>query len=134
MILTKLLFIALIIICALFYILYIWDFALVLLIVMIALPIIMFVTTLITKRSIKVEFAVKDKNAVKSKDFPVQLVVTNKSIFPIGKAEAKVEYYNTFSNDISSFDLFLPIQPRNSQRVTFQLVQHSAELQVLRYY
>ena len=121
MILTKLLFIALIIICALFYILYIWDFALVLLIVMIALPIIMFVTTLITKRSIKVEFAVKDKNAVKSKDFPVQLVVTNKSIFPIGKAEAKVEYYNTFSNDISSFDLFLPIQPRNSQRVTFQL-------------
>jgi uncharacterized protein (DUF58 family) len=121
MILTKLLFIVLIIVCALFYILYIWDFALVLLIVMIALPIIMFITTYITKRNISVEFAVKDKTAVKSKDFPVQLVVTNKSIFPIGKAEARIEYYNTFSNEISSFDLFLPIQPRNSQRVTFQL-------------
>ncbi|MCR4637809.1 DUF58 domain-containing protein [Ruminococcus sp.] len=121
MVLTKLLFIILIIVCALFYILYIWDFALVLLIVMIAVPIIMFVSTLITKHCIKVEFAVKEKNTVKSKDFPVQLVVTNKSIFPIGKAEAKVEYYNSFSHDISSFDLFLPIQSRNSQRVTFQL-------------
>ena len=121
MILTKLLFIVLIIVCAFFYILYVWDFALVLLIVMIALPIIMFITTLITKKNLTVEFAVKDKNAVKSKDFPVQLVVTNKSIFPIGKAEARVEYYNTFSKEISSFDLFLPIQPKNSQRVTFQL-------------
>lgn len=121
MILTKLLFIVLIIVCALFYILYVWDFALVLLIVMLALPIIMFITAFITKRNLSVEFAVKDKHAVKSKDFPVQLVVTNKSIFPVGKAEARVEYYNTFSKEISSFDLFLPIQPRNSQRVTFQL-------------
>ena len=121
MVLTKLLFIVLIIVCALFYILYVWDFALVLLIVIISIPIIMYITTYITKKNISVEFAVKDKNAVKSKDFPVQLVVTNMSIFPIGKAEARVEYYNAFSKDVSSFDLFLPIQPKNSQRVTFQL-------------
>lgn len=121
MILTKLLFIVLIIVCALFYILYVWDFALVLLMVMTALPVIMFITTFITKKKLTVEFAVKDKTAVKLKDFPVQLVVTNKSIFPVGKAEARIEYYNTFSRDVSSFDLFLPIQPRNSQRVTFQL-------------
>lgn len=121
MILTKILFIVLILVCAAFYILYLWDFALVLLIVMIALPIIMFVTTLIAKKKITVEFAVKEKNVPKNINFPVQLVVNNRSIFPIGKAEAHIEYYNVFSDQISSFELYLPIQANNSQRVTFQL-------------
>lgn len=121
MILTKILFAVLILVCAAFYILYLWDFALVLLIVMIALPIIMFITTIITQKMINVEFAVKDKNVSKNISFPVQLVVNNRSIFPIGKAEAHIEYYNVFSDEISSFELYLPIQARNSQRVTFQL-------------
>ena len=121
MVLTKILFIFLIIVCAAFYILYIWDFALVLLIVMIALPILMFISLLITKKLISVDFAVKEKNVTKNKDFSVQLVVNNKSIFPVGKAEAHIEYYNLFSNEISAFDLYLPVQPRNSQRITFQL-------------
>lgn len=121
MLLTKILFIVLILVCAAFYILYIWDFALVLLIVMVTLPILMFVTTWITKKMISVEFAVKDKNTSKNKDFAVQLVVNNRSIFPIGKAEAHIIYYNVFSNQTSAFDLYLPIQPRNSQRITFQL-------------
>ncbi len=121
MLLTKLLFIVLIIICILFYILYLWDFALVLLIVIAVLPIIMFITTYIAKKNITVEFAVRDKSISKNTDFPVQLVVTNKSIFPIGKASARIEYYNIFSDQLSAFDLFLPIQARNSQRVTFRL-------------
>ena len=121
MILTKILFIILIIVCICFYVLYVWDFALILLIVIAALPVIMFITTYITKKLINVEFAVKDKNVSKGKDFPVQLVVTNRSIFPIGKAEAHIEYYNVFSDQISAFDLYLPIQPKNSQRITFQL-------------
>ncbi len=121
MILTKILFIILIIICICFYVLYVWDFALILLIVIAALPVIMFITTYITKKLITVEFAVKDKTVSKGKDFPVQLVVTNRSIFPIGKAEAHIEYYNVFSDQISAFDLYLPIQPKNSQRITFQL-------------
>ena len=121
MILTKILFIVLILICIAFYILYVWDFALVLLIVIAALPVIMYITTYITQKNTTVEFAVKDKNVPKNKDFPVQLVVTNNSIFPVGKAEAHIEYYNVFSNQISSFDLYMPIQPKNSQRITFQL-------------
>ena len=121
MLLTKLLFIVLIIICILFYILYLWDFALILLIVIAVLPIIMFITTYIAKRNITVEFAVKDKSVAKNVDFPVQLVVTNKSVFPIGKANARIEYYNIFSDQVSAFDLFLPIQAKNSQRVTFRL-------------
>ena len=121
MILTKLLFIVLIIICAFFYILYVWDFALVLLVVIAALPVILFISTFIAKKMIQVEFAVKDKNTTKNKDFPIQLVVTNRSIIPIGKAEAHVEYFNVFNDQISSFDIYLPIQARNSQRITFQL-------------
>ena len=121
MILTKILFIILIIVCLCFYVLYVWDFSLILLIIIAALPVIMFIITYIAKRNITVEFAVKDKNVPKNKDFPVQLVVTNDSIFPIGKAEAHIEYYNVFSNQVSAFDLYLPIQANNSQRITFQL-------------
>lgn len=121
MIITKILFLVLIVVCLLFYILYIWDFALVLLVVVIAIPLIMFVTTLITKYLIKVEFAVRDSSVTKNTPFPIQLVVTNRSIFPIGKAEARIEYYNVFSGETTGFDLYLPIQSRNSQRISFQL-------------
>lgn len=121
MILTKILFLILILVCAAFYILYIWDFALVLLIVMIAIPVIMFFSAYITKKLITAEFSVKDDMVAKNQAFPVQLCITNRSFLPVGKAEAKIEYYNLFSNQITSFDLFVPIQARNSQRVTFQL-------------
>lgn len=121
MFITKLLFLALIIICIAFYILYLWDFALVLLIVIAALPLIMFITTLLAKRSIKVEFALQDKTVAKDDPFPVQICITNKSFFPIGKAEAKIEYYNVFNKHINEFELYLPIQSRNTQRVTFKL-------------
>lgn len=121
MLVTKILFLLLIIICTFFYILYVPDFALVLLIVFIALPVIMFITALILKHSIKAELTVKDTAVPKNQPFPVQLCITNKSFIPVGKAEAHIEYYNVFSNQISSFYLDLPIQPRNLQRVTFQL-------------
>ncbi|MCQ2468513.1 MAG: DUF58 domain-containing protein [Ruminococcus sp.] len=121
MLLTKILFIVLIFVCIAFYILYLWDFALVLLVIMISLPIIMFLTTSYTKRKLKVEFALKDSTVAKNQSFPVQLVITNNSFFPVGKAEAHIEYYNVFNNQITDFELYLPIQPRNSQRITFQI-------------
>ncbi len=121
MILTKLLFIALILVCAAFYILYIWDFALVLLVIMIALPVLMFIFLLITKFLIKVEFAVKSDTVSKEENFPVQICLTNRSFLPIGKAEATIDYYNVFNNEINCFVLHMPIQARNTQRMTFQM-------------
>lgn len=121
MVLTKILFLILIIICVFFYILYVWNFSLILLIIFVTLPVVMFVTTLITKHMIKAEFAVQNKTTPKNSSFPVQLCVTNKSIFPIGKAEAHIEYYNIFNNQINEFELLFPVQARNTQRITFQL-------------
>lgn len=121
MLVTKILFLILIIISVFFYILYVPDFALVLLIVFISLPVIMLAMAVILKRSIKAEIAVKDITVPKNQSFPVQICITNKSFFPVGKAEAHIEYYNVFSNQISSIYLDLPVQPRNQQRVTFQL-------------
>ncbi len=121
MVLTKILFLILIVICIFFYILYIWDFSLILLIIFAVLPVVMFVTTLIAKYSIKAEFAVQNKTTPKNSSFPVQLCVTNKSIFPVGKAEAHIEYYNIFNNQINEFELLFPVQALNTQRITFQL-------------
>ena len=132
MLLTKILFAVLIIICAVFYILYVWDFALVLLVVMLVLPIILFATTYITSRCIKADFALKDNTVSKNTTFPVQLCVENTSIFSIGKAEARIEYYNVFNNSISTFDIFMPIQPSNSQRMTFQISSQYCGILIVR--
>lgn len=121
MLLTKILFAILIIICSMFYILYVWDFALILLVVMLALPVIMFVTTFIAKKHIHAEFALKETVISKNASFPVQLCVTNTSFIPVGKAESRIEYYNIFNNSVSSFDIYMPIQARNTQRMTFQV-------------
>lgn len=121
MLLMKIFFAVLIIICIVFYIMYLWDFALVLLIIICAVPVIMFVTTFIAKKLISVEFAVKEDTAVKRENFPMQIKIKNRSFFPIGKAEAFIEYCNVFNNEISSFSLHMPIQARNSQNVCFQM-------------
>lgn len=121
MLLAKILFIFLIIVSAMFYILYLWDFALVLLIIMAALPVIMLVQLIITKRGTSVEFSFPENITIKNEDFPVQLCIVNRSIFPVGRAEAHIEYYNIFNNQINTFELQFPIQARNTQRITFKL-------------
>ena len=121
MLLMKIIFAALILICFIFYIMYLWNFALVLLIIMIALPVIMFVTTLIASRNMDVEMMLKNNTAAKNENFPVQIKINNRSIFPVGKAEVHIHYYNVFNNQINTFQLFMPIQSRNTQSITFQL-------------
>ena len=121
MIITKIVFLLMIIICIMFYILYLWDFALVLLVVIAALPVVMFIMALILKHTVKAELVIKEQTVPKKHPFPVQLCVTNKSFIPIGKAEARIDYYNIFSNQITTFYLDMPVQARNTQKVTFQL-------------
>ncbi len=121
MLLVKIFFAVIIIICAVFYIMYLWDFALVLLIAMLMIPVVMFLTTYITKKNISAEFALKNDTVAKNESFPVQIRIVNRSFFPIGKAEAHIEYCNIFNSEVSSFVLLMPIQARNEQSVSFQL-------------
>jgi hypothetical protein rflaF_11145 len=121
MIITKIVFLLMIIICVMFYILYLWDFALVLLVVTAALPLVMFIAALILKHNIKAEIIITEQSVSKNHAFPVQLCLTNKSFIPIGKAEARIDYYNIFSNQITTFYLDMPVQARNTQKITFQL-------------
>ncbi len=121
MIIMKIFFAVLTVICIIFYIMYLWDFALVLLVTVIAVPVVMLISVLIARKSIDVEFAVKNDTAMKKEDFPVQIRVTNRSIFPIGKAEAYIEYFNLFSGETNTFNLLMPIQAMNSQNISFQL-------------
>lgn len=121
MLIMKFLFALLIIICAVFYILYIWDFSLILLIVICSVPILMFTMLFITKKLLSVEFAVKSRTAAKQEPFEVQLCISNRSIFPVGKAEAIVEYFNIFNNQVNCIELHFPVQARNDQRLTFKL-------------
>ncbi|HAE52939.1 MAG TPA: hypothetical protein DCG30_06775 [Ruminococcus sp.] len=121
MVIMKILFAVLIVISGIFYVMYLWDFALVLFVVMLAMPVFMFIFGYTAKKRIKVEFSLKDRSVMKNQEFPVKLNIENESIFPIGKAEAVVEYYNVFNNQIHSFRLLLPIQAKNDQSVSFRI-------------
>lgn len=121
MILTKIFFLFLLIVCIAFYVLYVWDFSIILLIAAASLPVVMFICLLYAKRNIKIGFELLGKTAAKNEAFDIQLCVVNKSFIPIGKAEATIEYYNVFNSQINSIELHFPIQPNNSQRITFQL-------------
>ncbi len=121
MLLMKIFYAILIIVCIIFYVMYLWDFALVLLITVIAIPIILFVAMLIAKHSISVDFSVKEDTVMKNESFPVLIKILNRSIIPVGRAEAHIEYGNVFSGELDDFILYLPIQARNEQSVVFQL-------------
>ena len=121
MLVVQIFFAVIIIICAVFYVMYLWDFALVLLISVLIIPVVMLLTTYIAKKNISAEFALKNDTAAKNESFPVQIKLVNRSIFPIGKAEAHIEYCNIFNSESSSFILLMPIQARNEQSVSFQL-------------
>lgn len=121
MISMKILFIILIIICVIFYIMYLWDFALVLMIAVIAVPVVMFIMALTAKKNISVDFDVKNDTVQKGENFPVRIRITNRSIFPVGKAVVNIEYCNYFNNDVSDFVLLTPIQAKNTQNISFQL-------------
>ena len=121
MLTTKILFLLLLLVCIAFYILYIWDFALILLAIIASLPVVMLILLFITKALTKTEFLLHDKTAPKNVSFPVQLCITNNSILPIGKAEAYIEYGNAFGDSVNTFELHMPIHPRNTQKMTFQL-------------
>ena len=117
----KIFFAVLIIVCAVFYVMYLWDFALVLFIIMLAMPIFMFIFGYAAKKKMKVEFSLSENSVMKNQEFPVRLNIENGSIFPIGKAEAVIEYYNVFNNQIHSFKLLMPVQAKNDQSVSFKL-------------
>lgn len=121
MLATKILFLILIAVCIAFRILYLWDFAMVLLVIIAALPVVMLVLLLITKKLTKTEFIIPDKTAAKNVPFQVHLCITNRSILPIGKAEAFIEYSNTMGSSVSCFELHMPVHPRNTQKMAFRI-------------
>ncbi len=121
MFIIRLFYVILLIACIIFYIMYLWDFALVLLVTMIAIPVVMFVTLYITKCCISIEFTTKSNTVQKNQGFPVQIKITNRSFFPVGKAEANIEYCNIFNNEMTNFILHMPVQARNEQNAVFQL-------------
>lgn len=121
MAIEKFFFIVLIIICFLFYVLYIGDFSLILLIIISALPVYMFVTLLITKFSLSSKLVAYGKNFTKNEPFDVKLTVKNRSIFSCAKAEAVIKYTNLFGYEENEIEIHFPIHARNTQNVIFQL-------------
>lgn len=121
MLIMKLLFLILIIASIFFRILYIWDFSIVLLVISCAIPVIFLIWILYLKHSLKIGFSVSEMTAEKGQPFTVSLNIENKSIFPVPKAEAVIEYQNMINGNVNEVELYFPVQSRNVQKIDFQL-------------
>ena len=121
MFIIRLFYFILIIACIIFYVMYLWDFALVLLITIVTIPLVMFIALLFTKRCISVDLIAPNYTVQKNHSFPIQIKLINRSILPVGKAEATIEYCNIFNNETTNFVLHMPVQAKNEQNAIFQL-------------
>ncbi|MBE6859996.1 MAG: DUF58 domain-containing protein [Ruminococcus sp.] len=121
MAIEKIFFAILIIICAVFYILYIGDFSLILLIIISVIPIWMLVSLLIMKKKTSAKLYIQNKSVPKNEPFNVKLVIKNDSIFSCAKAEAVVRYTNLFNGETNEITIHFPIHSRNTENIIFQL-------------
>lgn len=87
MTIEKIFFLILIIVCVFFYILYIGEFSLILLIIVSAVPVWMFISAYSMKKLISVELGIQNKSIPKNQPFNVKLEVSNESIFSCARAD-----------------------------------------------
>lgn len=121
MTIEKIFFLILIIVCVFFYILYIGEFSLILLIIVSAVPVWMFISAYSMKKLISVELGIQNKSIPKNQPFNVKLEVSNESIFSCARAEAIISYTNLLSGEKNEIEIYLPVHSRNIENVVFQL-------------
>ncbi|MGN1481242.1 DUF58 domain-containing protein [Porcipelethomonas sp.] len=121
MIITKILYLILIIISVLFYILYIGDFSLYLMIFILAFPIVLGITMLIAKFRIKFSISTVSAVAVKKGKCCIKINAENKTIFPFSNSLIKIEYKNKFSDIKNEMTVSVPIHSLTKETLSFYL-------------
>lgn len=121
MIRSKLLYLCLIMILGTFYILYIDNLSFFLLILGIIFPIVLFFITLRIRCGLKAELSCIKLSENKNSDINAEVIIENKSIFPVSNACVTLEIMNVLDSIPEKMTAVIPIQPRNIQNMSFTL-------------
>lgn len=121
MIITKIIYFILIIISILFYMLYLGDFSLYLMVFICSIPIIFGIIILISKFNIKLDITSDTLTLTKNEKCKFIITIKNKTIFPFSNSRIRIEYKNKLSNIKNYMEISVPIHPLTEEKLYFYL-------------
>jgi uncharacterized protein (DUF58 family) len=124
MIISKILYVILLIVLAVFYIMYIDNMSFFLLVFALALPAVFFFIMIYTRSHIDAEILSAKMSENKDADIDISVNVTNRSIFPVPNACIKLEIMNILDSIPSEMSATVPVQLLNSQSMSFHISSH----------
>lgn len=121
MIITKIIYFILIIISILFYMLFIGDFSLYLMVFILSIPILFGIIIVIAKFNIKLEINSASLTSTKNEKCKFILTIKNNTIFPFSNSRIQIVYKNKLSGIENCMEISVPIHPLTEEKLYFYL-------------
>lgn len=121
MFLSRFLYVILLISAVFFFLLYDNILSLYLLVFAFIFPLICAIIIFIAKFKVKIALTSNYNSVNKNEDCMFSIQLTNTSIFSIPNSKLEVCYYNSFDNKNETFYLFVPIQSKNQEKISFSI-------------
>ncbi len=119
MVKSKIVYVLLLAVLAVFYIMYIDNMSLFLLIFAAVLPFVLFFIMLCTFFKTDADISASSISENKDSDISVDVHITNRSIFPVSDARVTLEIMNSLDSVPEKMSASVPVQALNSQTVSF---------------
>ncbi len=118
---SKIIYSALLIVCVVFFILYVQPFSLYLLIFIALLPVFLGICTILARLFISVEVSSDCEYSIKNTDIKHTLSIKNKTPLPFSNSIIQIEYFNKLMNVSEKLVFHVPVHPMGTQKLTFSL-------------
>ena len=104
-----------------FYILYVPAFSFYLFAFLLAVPVVLFILTLITAKKLKISFVGTGNTAGRSAQVPMMIRVENRSVLPVADLTMYIEYRYELEDKVNKIKISTPVFPRDSQLLTLNV-------------
>jgi len=94
----------------------------VLVILLLAMPFVLYIINFITAIKIKVDFSIKNKFVAMKNETQLKIIINNDSALPVTSAKLYVKSKNSFTNEIFRENIVIPIVADNSTIITTQIL------------
>ncbi|MDD6268747.1 MAG: DUF58 domain-containing protein [Oscillospiraceae bacterium] len=117
----KILYIFILLIVLLFSVLYLGDFSVLLLLILLVLPVFLWLSIIYIKLCIDISLKSNNDSLKRNNPRKIQLIVDNNGFLPVGKAVACVICSNIMTGEKAPVYLIFPIPARNTTTIEFTI-------------
>lgn len=121
MAITKILYIILLVISAIFYILYMKPLSSYILIFIVLIPLFLGICTLCAKFFISGSIQPQSDTVIKNNKINLTLNIKNKTLLPFSSNVITIEYFNNLMNVSDKMTIAIPIHPLCNEKINFSL-------------